>query len=80
MTTIQISTTNGDLTADELKELMQCINEINQNYSMLRNRGNRQIAVFTLAPNITLKELEVVTDSLKPGFKLKILLKDGMHG
>jgi len=79
MTTMQISTKNGDLTADELKELMQCINEMN--YGMWKDSGNRQINLFMLAPNITLKELEDVIDPLKPfGFKLKALLKDGMHG
>lgn len=70
---IQIST-KGSFKVFELKLLTQCIRDIEQN-----NRS-RHIDVFMNLPDKTVKEIEEINDSIKPGLRFKAILKDGIHG
>lgn len=71
--TIQIST-DGEFSIEELKKLAQCIRDIEQ------NDIKRQINVFMNMPGKTVKQMEEVNDSVKPGFGFRktILTGDGI--
>lgn len=68
---IQIST-KGSFTDDELKKLMQCIRDIEQNDRL------RHIEVFMNLPDKTIEQVGEVYDSV--GLPFKAILKDGIHG
>lgn len=70
---VQLNVRNGSLTVQELKKLTQCIREIEQNDT------ERRINVWINAPDLTVKELDEVLDSVKPGLQLRAVLKDGIH-
>ncbi len=65
-----ITITAGDtLSVDELKKIVQCIREIEQ------NKPVRHINVLMDTPEKTVKEMEEVTDSVKPGFPFKTVIE-----
>lgn len=72
---IQISTKDS-FTVEELKKLTQCIRDIEQNDTA------RHINVFMNLPDKTMKQLDEINNSVKPGlpFNYKAVLKDGIHG
>ncbi len=68
-TEINIYVENGCLSTDELKKLTQCIREIEQNDT------KRLIKIWMDTPEKTVKEMEDVFSSVKPGFPHKMVLK-----
>lgn len=68
-TEINIYVENGCLSADELKKLTQCIREIEQ------NNTERFIKIWMDTPEKTVKEMEDVIGSVKPGFPHNMVLK-----
>lgn len=68
-TEINIYVENGCLSTDELKKLTQCIREIEQ------NNTDRLIKIWMDTPEKTVKEMEDVIGSVKPGFPHKMVLK-----
>ena len=68
-TEINIYVENGYLSIDELKKLTQCIREIEQNDT------NRLIKIWMDTPEKTVKEMEDVIESVKPGFPHKMVIK-----
>ena len=68
-TEINIYVGNGCLSADELKKLTQCIREIEQNDT------NRLTKIWMDTPEKTIKEMEDIIDSVKPGFPHKMVIK-----
>jgi len=73
MTVIQLST-KGSFSVEELKKLLQCLREIEQ------NDPGRHIDIFMNLPDKTVKQIGEVFDSLKPGMPFRAILKDGIHG
>lgn len=69
MTEINIKTENGNLTTDELKKLVQCIRDIEQ------NMPKRHIQVLMNTPEKTVKEMEEVNSSITPGFPINIVIE-----
>ena len=68
-TEINIYIENGCLSTDELKKLTQCIREIEQNDT------GRLIKIWMDTPEKTVKEMEDVIGSVKPGFPHKMVIK-----
>lgn len=59
---INISIVSDTLSEEELKKLMQCIREIEQ------NKPKRLINIFINSPEKTTEEVKNVLSSIKPGF------------
>lgn len=59
---INISIVNDTLSEEELKKLIQCIREIEQ------NKPERHMNIFINSPEKTMKEATEVLSSIKPGF------------
>ena len=68
-TEINIYVENGCLSTEELKKLTQCIREIEQ------NNTERFIKIWMDTPEKTVKEMEEVIGSVKPGFPHKMVIK-----
>lgn len=68
-TEINIYVENGCLSTDELKKLAQCIREIEQ------NNTDRLIKIWMDTPEKSVKEMEDVIGSVKPGFPHKMVIK-----
>lgn len=68
-TKINISIENDTLSVDELKKIVQCIREIEQ------NKPERHISVLMDTPEKTVKEMEDVIDSAHPGFPFKAVIE-----
>ncbi len=66
---INITVNNDTLSEDELKKLMQCIREIEQ------NKPERHINIFINSPEKTTEEVKNVLSSIKPGFPFIKILK-----
>lgn len=67
-----ITIATGDpFSVDELKKLAQCILEIEQ------NKPDRHINVLMDTPEKTVKEMEAVMDSVKPGMPFKTVIELG---
>lgn len=65
---IDISIDNDTLSEDELKKLVQCIREIEQ------NRPERHIAIFIDSQEKSMKDIKRVISSVKPEFPyLKVI-------
>lgn len=62
-------TAKDTLSIEELKKLAQCIREIEQ------NKPERHINILMDTPEKTVKEMEAVMDSVKPGFPFKIVIE-----
>lgn len=69
---IQINTP-GEFTLEELKKLVQCIREIEQNDRM------RDVKLFMNLPDKTMKQHEEILDSIEPGLRYMAILKDGIR-
>lgn len=70
-TKITISVVQDTFTVDELKKIVQCVREIEQ------NNPERHINVLMDTPEKTVKEMEAVMDSVKPGFPFKTVIEFG---
>lgn len=66
---INISVDNDTFSEDELKKLMQCIREIEQ------NKPERHINIFINSPEKTMDEVTEVISSIKPGFPYTKIIK-----
>ncbi len=60
---INISVKNDTFSEDELKKLMQCIREIEQ------NKPERHINIWIDSPEKTTKEIKGVISSIKPALR-----------
>lgn len=68
-TKINITVENDAFSVDELKKIVQCIREIEQ------NRPERHIKVLMDTPEKTVNEMEDVIDSAQPGFPFKAVIE-----
>jgi len=59
---INISVVNDNLSDDEMKKLLQCIREIEQ------NKPERHISIFIDSPDSSVKDMKELISSVKPGF------------
>jgi len=66
---IDISVDDDTLSEDELKKLVQCIREIEQ------NKPERHINVFIDSPEKSMKEVKRVISSVKPEFPYLRVIK-----
>lgn len=64
-------TAKDTFSVEELKKLAQCIREIEQ------NKPERHINILMDTPEKTVKEMEGVLDSVKPGFPFKTVIEFG---
>lgn len=62
---ININVENGTLSNEELKKLVQCIRDIEQNNPV------RTIYIWIDAPDKKIEEMKELIDSVKPGFSHK---------
>ncbi|MDP2755450.1 MAG: hypothetical protein Q8P40_13815 [Nitrospirota bacterium] len=67
-------TAKDTFSVEELKKLAQCIREIEQ------NKPDRHINVLYYTPEKTVKEMEAVMDSVKPGMPFKTVIEFGKKG
>ncbi len=68
-TIISIIVENDTFSVDELKKIVQCIREIEQ------NKPERHIEVLMGTADKTVKEMEDVLDSAQPGFPFKAVVE-----
>lgn len=59
---INISIENDRLSEEELKKLVQCIRDIEQ------NKPERHIDIFVNSPDSTVEEMKRIISSVDPGF------------
>lgn len=62
---ITLTVHNGKLSVEELKKLSQCLRDIEQ------NKPTRHINIWMDVPDKTIKEMQEINDSIKPGFPIK---------
>lgn len=66
---INISIIDDILSEDELKKLMQCVRDIEQ------NKPERHINIFINSPESTTEEMKELLSSISPGFPFMKIIK-----
>lgn len=66
---ISISIDNDTLSEEELKKLMQCIREIEQ------NKPERHMKIWIDSPEKTMKEVKAIISSINPGLPFVKIIK-----
>ncbi len=59
---INIFTEEDSFSVDEIKKLLQCVREIEQ------NNPKRHISIFVDSPERTVEEMKSIISSINPGF------------
>lgn len=66
---IVITIHNGTLSIEEFKKLSQCLRDIEQ------NKPTRHINIWMDVPDKTIKDMQEINDSIKPGFPIRGIIE-----